>query len=164
VGGFRELLSAPAADIDRERGVALLGAGGAAAAALVALEEDGFTDIRVYGRTRSRAAALCGRSPVARLADDTASAVRDAGLVVNATPAGLDDVSMPVSLDAIGQDAVVLDLVVGPNETPFVRAARARGLRAADGLAMLLGQGALAFERWFGIAPDREVMRRAVGR
>jgi len=45
-----------------------------------------------------------------------------------------------------------------------VRAARARGHRAADGLTMLIEQGALAFERWFGVPPDRDVMRRAVAR
>jgi shikimate dehydrogenase len=96
--------------------------------------------------------------------DDAEASVRDAALVVNATPAGLDGVAMPVAADAIGRDAVVLDMVVGPNETPFVRAARARGHRAADGLVMLLAQGALAFERWFGVAPDRDAMREAVGR
>ena len=162
VGGFRELLTATAPDVDRGRPVAVLGAGGAAAAALVALEDDGFTTIRVHGRTSSRAAALCARLAPAQPVDDLETSVRDAALVVNATPAGLDGVSMPVSVDAIARDAVVLDMVVGPNETPFVRAARARGHRAADGLAMLLGQGALAFERWFGIVPDRDAMRAAV--
>jgi shikimate dehydrogenase len=164
VGGFRELLTATAPDVDRARPVAVLGAGGAAAAALVALEDDGFTTIRVHGRTSSRAAALCARLATAQPVDDLEASVRDAALVVNATPAGLDGVSMPVSVDAITRDAVVLDMVVGPNETPFVRAARARGHRAADGLAMLLGQGALAFERWFGIVPDRDAMRAAVRR
>ena len=164
VGGFREWLAATAPDVDRERPVAVLGAGGAAAAAIVALEEDGFTDIAVYGRTRSRAAALCSRFTVARVADDIEASVRDAGLVVNATPAGLDGRSTPVSLDVVDRRAVILDMVVGPNETPFVHAARARGHVAADGLDMLLGQGALAFERWFGIAADRQAMREAVGR
>ena len=164
VGGFRELLGATAPDIDRDRPVAILGAGGAAAAAIAALEDDGFTDVRVYGRTRHRVVALCDRFPVVRVAADIETVVRDASLIVNATPAGLDGVSMPVSPDAIDRAAVVLDMVVAPNETPFVRAARTRGHRAADGLEMLLGQGALAFERWFGIAPDRRAMREALGR
>lgn len=164
VGGFRELLAATASDVARDRPVAILGAGGAAAAAIVALEDDGFTNVRVYGRTRHRLVALCDRFPVARVADDLSTAVRDAALIVNATPAGLDGASMPVSPDAIDRTAVVLDMVVGPNETPFVRAARARGHRAVDGLAMLVGQGALSFERWFGIAPDRRTMYEALGR
>ena len=71
---------------------------------------------------------------------------------------------MPVDAEALDPSAVVLDLVVGRNETPLVRAARARGHRAADGLTMLIEQGALAFERWFGIAPDRDAMRQAVAR
>ena len=68
----------------------------------------------------------------------------------------------PVDVAAIPNEAVVLDLVYRRGGTPFVRAARTRGLRAADGLVMLLEQGALAFERWFGIVPDRELMRRAL--
>ena len=95
---------------------------------------------------------------------DAAASVRGAALVINATPSGLDDSSMPVSTELLDASAVVLDLVVGRNETPLVRAARARGHRAADGLTMLIEQGALAFERWFGTPPDRDVMRRAVVR
>jgi len=164
VGGFRELLVATAPDLDRTRPVTILGAGGAAAAAIVALEDDGFTIIRVHGRTATRVAALGTRFESVRPVDDLEASVRDAALVVNATPAGLDGKSVPVALDLIQRDAVILDMVVAPNETPFVRAARARGHRAADGLTMLLGQGALAFERWFGIAPDRAVMREAIAR
>jgi len=59
----------------------------------------------------------------------------------------------------------VVDLVYrrDGSPTPWVRLARARGLRATDGLPMLVEQGALAFERWFGVAPDREAMWAAVG-
>jgi shikimate 5-dehydrogenase len=46
--------------------------------------------------------------------------------------------------------------------TPWVKAARKRGNPAADGLPMLLEQGALSFQRWFGIEPDREVMRQSL--
>jgi len=85
-------------------------------------------------------------------------------LVVNATSSGLDDSSMPVDAELFEPSAVVLDLIVGRNETPLVRAPRVRGHRPADGLTMLIEQGALAFERWFGVPPDRDVMRRAVTR
>ena len=93
-----------------------------------------------------------------------AEAVRGAALVVNATPIGLDGHAQPIDVRFLASDAAVLDLVFSPSETPFVHAARARGLRASDGLQMLLAQGALAFERWFGIAPDRDAMRAAVAR
>jgi shikimate dehydrogenase len=164
VGGFLELLRATAPDVDRARPVALLGAGGAAAAVLVGFEQDGFVEVRVHSRSESRAATLCSRFSTARAVRRIDEAVRGASVVVNATPAGLDGVSMPVSIDMLDRSATVLDLVVGRNETPVVHAARAKGHRAADGLTMLLAQGALAFERWFGVAPDRDVMRQAVAR
>jgi len=164
VGGFRALLNETAPDLDRTKPVAVLGAGGSAAAVLAALEEDGFPDVRVYSRTEARALALCERFTAARVECDARASVRGVSLVINATPSGLDDSSMPIDADLIEPSAIVLDLVVGRNETPLVRAARARGHRAADGLTMLIEQGAQAFERWFGIAPDRDVMRQAVAR
>ena len=57
--------------------------------------------------------------------------------------------------------AFVYDLVYNPAETLFVRQARADGLRAANGLGMLVEQGALAFEQWTGRRADRAVMRQA---
>jgi len=164
VGGFRDALARLAPDLDRARPVALLGAGGAAAAVLVALADDGFTDVRVHARTPARGQDLCARFGAARSVARVDEAVRGATLVVNCTPVGLDGHSLPVEIELLDERAAVLDLVFGPNETPFVHAARARGLRAADGLDMLLEQGALAFERWFGIAPDRDAMRQAVAR
>lgn len=164
VGGFRDALTRVAPGLDRAQPVAMLGAGGAAAAVLVALADEGFTDVRVHTRTPARAAALCARFETAHCVAGVADAVRGAALVVNSTPVGLDGHSVPVDVTLLDGRAAVLDLVFGPNETPLVHAARSRGLRAADGLDMLLEQGALAFERWFGIAPDRDAMRQAVAR
>lgn len=155
------LLGAPPANAR----IALLGAGGAAAAVLCAIE--GWPGCRavLHARTASRAEALCGRfAGVCELAGSAEAAVRGAALVVNATPIGLHDESMPVELDALESTSAVLDLVYRPAETTFVRAARSRGLRAADGLAMLIEQGALAFARWFGVEPDRRAMWSSVGR
>ena len=115
----------------------------------------------MYSRTEARALALCERFTRARATRDAETTVRGATLVINATPSGLDDSSMPVDTEWLDPSAVVLDLVVGRNETPLVRAARALGHRAAGGLTMLIEQGALAFERWFGMTPDRDVMRQA---
>jgi shikimate dehydrogenase len=164
VGGFLALLETVAPDLDRTKPVVVLGAGGAAAAVLAALERYGFVDVRVYSRTEARAIALCERFSMASVVADRDASLRGAVLVVNATPAGLDDETLPLDVGALDPSAAVLDLVVGRNETPLVRAARARGHRAADGLTMLIEQGALAFERWFGVAPDRDAMRQAVAR
>ncbi len=59
-------------------------------------------------------------------------------------------------------DATVFDLVYVPAETPLVAAARARGLRAANGSEMLIAQAAIAFERWTGVGGMADVMRQAV--
>ena len=83
---------------------------------------------------------------------------------INATPLGLgDDDPQPVSLDDVPSARVALDLVYRPGETPWVRACRARGLRAADGREMLVAQGAAAFERWFpATRAPVDAMRAAV--
>jgi shikimate dehydrogenase len=164
VGGFLRLLAATAPDVDRARPVVLLGAGGAAAGVLAALEDAGFRDVAVHARTVARADALCERFPLARVATALEECLRDASLVVNATAVGLDGAATPVDVTRLAADAVVLDLIARRDETPLVHAARARGLRAADGLEMLLAQGALAFERWFGITPDWDAMRASVAR
>jgi shikimate dehydrogenase len=143
--------------------VAILGAGGAAAAVLVALSRWPGLHIRLWNRTSARAHALSSRvAPQARVYDTIAAAIADATVVVNATPVGLTDDVLPVPIDQLPPAAAIFDLVYRHGETAWVRAARADGHRAVDGLPMLLEQGALAFERWFGVTPDRAAMRRAV--
>ena len=66
------------------------------------------------------------------------------------------------TLSAMPASATVFDLVYVPAETPLVAAARARGLRAANGSEMLIAQAAIAFERWTGVGGMADVMRTAV--
>jgi shikimate dehydrogenase len=73
-----------------------------------------------------------------------------------------DTLTDVVAWDALAPDAVALDVVYAPPETPFLTAARARGLRHANGLGMLARQGALAFELWLGIPAPLGVMRAAL--
>jgi shikimate dehydrogenase len=165
VGGFLDLLSLTAPNVDPSRPAAVIGAGGSAAAVLAALEHARFTDIRVNGRTALRAMTLCERFRHAQPVINTVETLRDAALVVNATPVGLHGSGLPFDVDLVERDAVVLDLVyLHANETPLVQAALDRGLVAASGLEMLLGQGARSFALWFGIEPDRDAMRQAVTR
>ena len=147
-----------------ERGVVVvLGAGGAAAAVLAAAERWSSTQVRIVARTRKRAEALAARfGRLAAVYDHAPDAMAGAWLVVNATPVGLDDRAFPLDPALIPAGTDVLDLTYRRGETPWVHACRARGLRGADGLAMLVEQGALAFERWFGVIPDREAMWNAV--
>jgi shikimate dehydrogenase len=143
--------------------IVVLGAGGAAAAVLAAVEEWPDAKATVVARHNERAAALVKRfRDVARVEKSVERAVRGATLIVNATPVGQQDEDQPLDVALIPRSAAVLDLVYRRGGTAWVRAARGKGIRAADGLPMLLEQGALAFQRWFGSEPDREAMRLAL--
>ncbi|MGH7663942.1 MAG: shikimate dehydrogenase family protein [Gemmatimonadaceae bacterium] len=164
VGGFahaaRELLGAE----PRALRIALLGAGGTAAAVLAAAERWPACETVLHARGRARAQALADRFPAASVAASLAAALDGATFVVNATPVGIDGCAMPTDPEAVPRDAIALDVVYRRDGTQWTRALRERGLVAGDGLTMLIEQGALAFERWLGFPPDREVMRRAAGR
>ena len=125
----------------------------------------------IGNRTVASAAALAerfggvGSGSVAAVAlDDPAftDALRSADLAVNATTVGMLEPGMTIDVEALPDDATVFDLVYVPPETPLLRAARARGLRAANGSEMLIQQAAIAFERWTGVGGMADVMRAAV--
>jgi shikimate dehydrogenase len=163
VGGFdaairREFGAAPS-----NVRVAVLGAGGGAAGVLAAVERWSGVTAVVASRSQDRAVTLAERfERITSVADSYEDAVRGASLVVNATPIGLTGESVPVDPAILSPDAMVFDLAYRRGLTPWVVRARSRGLRAADGLSMLVEQGALAFTRWFGIEPDRKAMWGAV--
>lgn len=143
--------------------IGLLGAGGAAAAALAAIERWPGCEVTLYNRSQTRLARLASRFPiVTRTSLTTESAVEGAVLVVNASATGLEDDAFPVPIEALPFDTAVVDLVYRQGETPWVRAALACGHRASDGLPMLIEQGALSFERWFGRPAPRAAMWDAV--
>jgi shikimate dehydrogenase len=145
--------------------VLMLGAGGAARAALVALLDDGVDEVRILNRSVERARAVSRRIGGERVrvvqgVSDIAGEEFD--LVVNATRLGLGaDDPLPLDLELPGRVGAVFDLVYGDDGTPFVRAAQARGIRATDGIEMLIQQGAAAFERWWGREAPLEAMREA---
>jgi shikimate dehydrogenase len=82
-------------------------------------------------------------------------------LVVNATPLGMQGEPGPVPVDRLNPGQLVVDTVYHPMETPFLAAARSRGIRCANGLGMLVHQAALAFELWTGVDAPIAVMRGA---
>jgi shikimate dehydrogenase len=145
--------------------VLVLGAGGAAQAAATALADAGCASLRVAARSRERAQGLALRLrnlfPGRPLAADEAwpPEAGDADLVLNATPV-LDD-----PLLDLGGVRQLVDLAYRPGggDTELVAAARAAGCeRVVDGLDVLVGQGALSFERWTGLAAPVDAMRTAV--
>lgn len=163
VGGFDASVALLRGRTPRHERVALIGAGGAAAAVLAATERWLDSSVAITARRREAAAAVAARFPHATVATTDDDALDAATLVVNATPIGLRDDALPVPVHALPPNAAVLDLVYRRGETPWVHAARARGHAASDGLPMLVEQAALAFERWFGGRADRDAMWGAVG-
>jgi shikimate dehydrogenase len=171
VGGFdfaaRFLLQD---DVERAR-VLVLGAGGSAAAVLEAVSEWPRARVTLAARTRERAEDLAARyADFCEVVDYTPELDTPVGskilagstLIVNATPIGLDGTAMPVEPALVPPSCAVMDLAYRRGRTPWINALRARGTRAEDGLPMLVEQGALAFERWFGVPADRVAMLRAI--
>ncbi len=134
----------------------LLGAGGSARAVAAALQDAGAS-VTVANRTRARAEALALDLPGLRVVDWSSrnALLTEHALVVNATPLGMVGHD-PLNLDLSHAPAslAVADNVYVPLETPLLSAARARGLRAVDGLGMLLHQAVPGFRAWFGIEPQ----------
>jgi shikimate dehydrogenase len=146
--------------------VLLLGAGGAARAALAALLDEGAAEVEILNRTVERARAVARRlgGERTRVLDGRGGLVdRSFDLLVNATRLGLEpDDPLPLDPGRHVQVESVLDLVYRAGETPLVRRSRELGLRAMDGGEMLVQQGAVAFERWWGRSPSVEAMRDAL--
>ena len=140
------------------RRVVIAGTGGAARAALAAVTIAGADMVTVLARDPAKAAMLLDNATVAGtvMAFDDAWATGDVALLFNATTLGMTgQPPLPVDLARLGADAIVFDAVYAPLETPLLRAAQARGLPVIDGLAMLIGQAATAFEAFFGVAAPR---------
>jgi shikimate dehydrogenase len=163
VAGFRALAHTLFKRPPRDALLALLGAGGGAAAVCAVVEDWPGARVMVYARGHDRAAELAKRFPgLVTVASSLAEATEEATVVVNATPVGLQGDEVPVAMSDLPGDAVVMDLAYRAGQTPWIRAARQAGHKAADGLEMLIAQGAAAFERWFGRPADRDVMRAAL--
>lgn len=161
--GFGAFVYAALGQEPRGAHFAIIGAGGAAAAVLATVERWPGCSAGIYSRSPSRADRLVARFPdVARIETLSEDAPVRGEIVINATPIGLESDNVPVSLEQLDPGAAVLDLAYRPGETAWVRLARAEGRIASDGLPMLLEQGAAAFEIWFGVPPDRDVMWAAL--
>ncbi len=166
VEGFSRALEAFLGGPPEGQRVLMLGAGGAARACLVALMDGGVEVVHLINRSRDRARVVARRIGGARtrVLDDPRAADRQAyDLVLNTTRLGLEpEDPLPFDLRRLGRAGAVMDLVYLPQPTPFVEAARELGIRAADGSEMLIQQGAVSFERWWGRSPSLEVMRASL--
>ena len=143
--------------------VLLLGAGGSARAALFAALRAGVGSVRVWNRTPERAEALCSE-----LGGEPSTEGGAADLLINTTAVGLgadpeaEMAGLPFGSAEVAMFPKVIDLVYRSGGTPLTNAARAAGCEVADGLEVLVRQGALSVESWTGMAPPLAPLRTAV--
>jgi len=147
--------------------VLLLGAGGAGRTAALKLASENVAELFLVNRTQSKAEEIAKeikkRFPSVRVASGFPKAAVD--LVMNATSLGLkaDDASpLDEKQFSLKQTRAVYDMIYQPAETKLLAAAKAAGCKTANGIGMLVHQGAKAFEIWTGKSAPLEVMRRAV--
>jgi len=167
--GFLELLAADLAQTHYFRMARIIGTGGAARAIITALAGHGFTLV-VAGRDPGKARALLdelgGKGEhhaihLSHFADPTDFAFDDReaclDLVINASPLGMQG-QPPLAFDwsHAPPGSIAYDIVTAPRDTAFLQGARAKGHRTIDGLSMLIGQAAAAFEHFFGVSAPRE--------
>ncbi len=150
IGGFMmPILGLPLAGAP----VIVIGTGGAAHAVMFALKQSGAGPVTVLARNALKGAALLAQFGLKGQVKALTATLPPAALLVNASALGMAG-QAPLSLDLspLPQDAVVYDIVYSPLETALLKSAGDRNLETVDGLDMLIGQAALAFELFFGVA------------
>lgn len=151
-------------DLPRDRHALVLGAGGAARAAIWALLWEGAR-VEVWNRTPERAEAIC-----AELGGTVVAAPRqeEYDLIVNTSAAGLGGEDpfdhLPLDRGGFTDSQTVVDMVYGERRSRLLKAAEGGGAATVDGLEILVQQGARSLEIWTGREPDLDVMRRAAAR
>lgn len=159
--GFVEFLRRAGIAVESAR-VVFLGGGGAVRGLAAALREQGASALTAIVRDPASARTIDGVTfaPDMRAAE---AAVRDAALVVQATPLGADPAdALPAPAEWVPLQAVAVELRYDPAATPWLSAVRARGIRGANGLGLLIEQALLAQQFWHGTMPPRSALEEAV--
>jgi shikimate dehydrogenase len=158
IEGFINNLDASAKGWDNTDDALVLGAGGSSRAVVYGLIERGIQRVHLANRTMERARALADQfGPAVHSVawEKLGELLPRAGLLVNTTSLGMHgQPALDVDVSLLPQSAIVADLVYVPLETALLKASRARGLKTADGLGMLLHQAVRGFELWFGQRPE----------
>ena len=173
VAGFLEPLKKLSCDWENMPAV-ILGSGGAAKAVVAACLELGCSVIHVVGRDPKKMKKFHG-AMTSQLHDynlrihpwvSIPHLLEVAGIVINATPIGMaSDPNTPISeaeMNLLPDHAIAYDLIYMPRPTKFLQIAAARGLKAIDGLEMLINQGAIGLEFWLEQTVPIEIMRQAL--
>jgi shikimate dehydrogenase len=158
IEGFLGNLDASATGWGNIEEALVLGAGGSSRAVVFGLIERGIKRVHLANRTMERAQALADQFGTAARPiswDEVNNVLPRAGLLVNTTSLGMKgQPALDIDVNLLSGEAIVADLVYVPLETALLQAARARGLKTADGLGMLLHQAVRGFELWFGQRPE----------
>ncbi|MGE0044365.1 MAG: shikimate dehydrogenase [Hyphomonadaceae bacterium] len=143
----------------------VIGAGGAGRAAAWGLAQAGVSRILIANRTQARAMETAALIPRAQAFawSEMGCLFESADLIVNTTTLGMKgQPAMQWPMARAPSHAIVMDAVYAPLETPLLASAAKRGLKALDGLGMLIHQAAASFEIWFGQKPSIEMGRAAI--
>lgn len=154
-GGFY----APIADLELAGATAIvIGSGGAARAILFALAQADIGEVILLARSGLKAAGLLAQFGLKGKILPMDARLPSASLLVNTSSLGMTgQLPLTLNLSPLPADALVYDIVYTPLETPLLKSARALNLDTVDGLDMLIGQAALAFQLFFGMAPPADV-------
>jgi shikimate dehydrogenase len=174
VYGFMYAIPSDIRDSLKGKHAAIIGAGGAARAVLIGLQEIGMNSATFYVRNIEKTTPLVEEFfkklqnfdiKIKKLHDKIS--LSNSSIVINTTPLGMygenEGISplSPESFDTISADTVVYDLVYRPRMTAFLQMAKERNLKTVEGIEMLVLQGAKAFEIWTGKMPPVDIMKQA---
>jgi shikimate dehydrogenase len=147
----------------------IIGAGGAAKAIYYSLASEGMKTIDICNRTLERAALMKGSCPfpcetnILEI-EQAEKQLSEYSLIIQTTSIGMEPLidESPLPLTQLNKEAFVADIIYNPFETKFLREAREKGAAVQNGIGMFIYQGAIAFEKWTGVTPDMERMRKLV--
>lgn len=168
ITGFKESIDRTGLSL-KGKNVSVLGAGGAARAAIIGLLELGASKVNIINRNKEKTSQLIDSYQTQGiknlnniLVEQGEEAINNSTLIVNATPVGMKGYlpgESPIPSDFLHEGMWVCDLVYNPLETVLLAEATQKGCQVIDGLEMLVQQGADAFKIWTGVHPPRDKMR-----
>lgn len=151
--------------LNRDSRVLVLGAGGAARGIVAALSQRGIKNVTITNRSVEKATRLAREFDAIEMElskiSDTFSTF---DVVIQTTSVGMDSLETPLPHPNWTKEMLAVDIIYSPPETVFLKQAREQGAATMNGLSMLIGQGALAFELWTGIQPDQQEIRTTIFR
>ena len=152
--------------------VLILGAGGGAGKAIATqLNQAGCASLVLSNRTVSKVEDLASNlantgtrvSALGNTSEDLASVADESDIIINATSMGMKpEDAVPFPIEKLKAEHKVYDAIYNPTETKLLASAKANGAMTANGLSMLIHQGAVSFELWLGLQPDIALMRQAI--